>query len=120
MIQTSILNTDPAILYHQVTGCMSESEAIAGARDALALLDRLQGKRPIGVVLDLRNYTFDDLQAHRAWSVHFKQKLAGRNVDRVALIGKDNPTLEAEKTLMESDNLRFFSEPDAAKKWFLT
>ena len=119
MVETKILSESPTIVYHQVSGRMSEVEAAAGAAKAISMINSLVGKdMRFDFIVDMRAYVFDNLNAHRIWSIELKeQKLLKDNIHRVAIIGDDTPKLKVEKEMMESDTLKFFSELELANKW---
>lgn len=119
MIETKISNESPLIVYHCVSGKMSEEEATDGASKAMSIINNIVGKSlRFSLVMDMRGYLFDNLNAHRIWSIELKEQSALKeNVDRVALIGDDTVKLRAEKELMESDVLKFFTELELANQW---
>ncbi len=119
MIETKITNEIPLIVYHCVTGEMSEEEAAVGASKAMSIINNIVGKNMrFNLVMDMRGYLFDNLNAHKIWSIELKeQNTLKENVDRVALIGDDTNKFRAEKELMESDVLKFFTELEVANQW---
>lgn len=119
MIQTTIVKSEPAIVYHQLSGSMDEKEASMGAGEARSLLKPIvQNGQRFHLMIDTRGYFFNDLGAHRTWSLEFKeQPVLRRHVLKVALIGDDTSQFRAEKEGMESDHVRFFTDAAAARQW---
>ncbi len=119
VVETKILNKNPTIVYHRVSGRMSEDEAATGTAKAMSMIGNVvsEGSK-FDLIMDMRGYIFDNLNAHRIWSVDLKeQKVLKDNVGRVAIIGDNSPKLRAEKGMMESDILKFFTDMEEAKKW---
>lgn len=119
MIKTKFIGEFQNVIYHRVTGSISEKEAQIGANEAISLVSKiLNNKKNFSLVLDMRGYIFDDLIAHKTWSLGFKEHpLLQNNVSRVALIADESSQLRAEQELMESDNIKFFTEPKNATNW---
>ena len=80
---------------------MNEEEAELGAQAAMSMIHSFieKGER-FDLIIEMSNYLFDNLDAHKIWSQQFKQqKQLTDNVDKVALIGQDTEKLKAEKEL---------------------
>ena len=119
MIETTIFNKNPTIVYHRISGRMNEHEAKAGAKKAISLIKSIiNDNTRFGLIVDMSTYISSNINAHRVLSSEFKeQKVLKENVERVAIIGPDTPTLNAEKEFMESDMINFFTELELAKHW---
>ncbi|MDH5180168.1 MAG: hypothetical protein OEZ39_16035 [Gammaproteobacteria bacterium] len=118
MIETSITGMDPAVIHHRVSGTVSDQEVLVGVKEALVLVRdvvTLSGK--FDLILDMRGYVVN-IQTHRRWSLEFKEhELIVGNTDRVAVVGDDSPTLDAEKALLASEKLNFFTSLAEAERW---
>ncbi|MBN4081444.1 hypothetical protein JYT44_03675 [Caldithrix abyssi] len=120
MVESKIINENPTIVYLRVSGRISKDEAAFGAEKAMSIISgiiRMNLKSDI--IMDMRGYIFDNLNDHhRIWSVELKkQKILKENLERVAITGDDTPKLKAEKEMMKSDILKFFTEFNVAKQW---
>ncbi len=66
----------------------------------------------------MRGYVFDNLESHKIWSIDFKQNsLLSEHVGRVALVGDPSPNLFAEKEMLETEELKFFTDFNLAYEW---
>ena len=73
-IQTEILNQNPTIVIHSISGKLSEVEAKKGAITAIEVISSLivNGEK-IDLILNMKNYIFDNIDSHRIWSLGFKE-----------------------------------------------
>jgi len=122
MIETKIIHENPTIVYHRVLGRMSEDEAIAGIEKAKSTIENVVSKTlNFDMIVDMRGYILENLDAHRIWSTGLKEKTAFKldedDIVRVAIIGDDTPTFKVERDMMESNILKFFTELEIANKW---
>lgn len=119
MIETSLLKEDPPVVYHRVSGNIRTDEASDGANKAMSVINSIvKNNIKFDLVIDMRGYIFDDLVAHRIWALEFKeQKILKENAARIAIIGDYAEKFKAEKELMESAILKFFTDLDAAYSW---
>ena len=98
---------------------MNENEAMVGADDALSVVKQVvsMGER-FNLILDMRGYVFENLEAHKIWATEFRQhRLISENVGFVAVVGDAGPKLFAEKEMMETDVLKFFFDFNRAYEW---
>ena len=119
MIETTLIEGQKKIVYHRVSSAMNELEAVEGAKEAMSIVSEIvKNKERFNLVLDMRGYIFEDIKPHRAWSLGFKeQRLLKDNVDCVAIVGDETPQLRAEKELMESGSIKFFTDQKLATQW---
>ncbi len=119
MIDTKVVNQLPKIVHHRVTGPLSENEAMVGAVDALSVVKQIVGLgERLHLILDMRGYVFDNLGSHKIWATEFKEhSLLSENIDGVAVVGDPGPKLSAEKEMMETDGLKFFTDFNSAYEW---
>lgn len=118
MIETKIVSENPTVVCHTLSGRLNEDDAESGAAEAMSIITDLVRKgSKFNLILDMRGYVFDDLNAHRIWSTEFKQQISREHVARVAIVGKDTPQLKAEREMMESGTLKFFIELEQASQW---
>ena len=119
MIETKIIDQVPIIVHHRVTGPLSVNEAKSGSANALSVVKQAVdlGSR-LHLIIDMRGYVFDNLESHKIWSIDFKQnRLLSEHVDCVAIVGDPVPKLFAEKEMMETDELKFFTKYNLAYEW---
>lgn len=107
------------LVRHRVAGPVDRRQAAEGAAQALQLVEQIAGAHgPVSLLLDLRGREFLDLQAHREWSAGFARNPAlGGRVRAVAIVGDDSPAFQAERELMQSEQVRFFADPAEAEGW---
>ena len=119
MIETSRSATLAATVLHRVTGTIDQQQAEQGAAEALWFVQRLSSEvGPVNLVLDLRGNHFQDLQAHKAWSLGFARNPALQgHVQYVVILGDDTPAFRAEQELMNSERVRFFVNAIRAEQW---
>jgi acetamidase/formamidase len=119
MIETNVINHLPMIVHHRVKGPMSIHEAMTGVADALSVMKQAVSlSERLHLILDMRGYIFDSLDSHKIWKTEFTQNsLLSEHVECVAAIGAPGPKLIAEKELMESDKLKFFTDFNLAFQW---
>jgi hypothetical protein len=123
MIETRILNDDPAIVYHQVTKFADEQDTRDGVKEAVAVIEKVtENDGSFSLILDFREAFHSNLEyslaAHRIWAVGFREhEKVKSNADRIAVIGKDAPRFRAEKELMESDRVQYCTDLEAALGW---
>lgn len=119
MIETSLLIENPPIVYHRISGRINKDEAAEGAAKAITLIKSIvKNDTKFDLIMDLRGYIFADLAAHKTWSLEFKnQTILKDYAQRIAIIGDCTEKFVAEKELMESSRLKFFTEFDPAYSW---
>jgi acetamidase/formamidase len=119
MIETNIINKIPMIVHHRVEGPISVNEAMTGVADGLSVVKQaLSLSERLHLILDMRGYIFDSLDSHKIWKTEFTQNsLLSEHVECVAAIGDPGPKLIAEKELMESGKLKFFTDLNLAFQW---
>ena len=119
MIETSRSATLAATVLHRVTGTIDQQQAEQGAAEALRFVQRLSSEvGPVNLVLDLRGNHFQDLQAHKVWSLGFARNPALQgHVQYVVILGDDTPAFRAEQELMNSERVRFFVNATRAEQW---
>ena len=119
MIFTNIVNDDPVIIIHRLTGMLTKSNALTGSDKAISVVkDALKKRKLVHLIIDVKDYIFNDLEAHRIWALNFKEnEIITGNVAKVALVGNDVPKFQAEKEYMESETLRFFTDREIALVW---
>jgi hypothetical protein len=119
MIETSLSPALAATVVHRVVGVIDRQEAEQGAAEALRFVQHLLAEHgPINLMLDLRGMRFQNLEAHKAWSVGFARNPALQgHVRAVAIVGDDTPTFRAEQELMDTERVRFFVDDALALAW---
>ena len=119
MIETSRSATLAATVLHRVTGTIDQQQAEQGAAEALRFVQRLSSEvGPVNLVLDLRGNHFQDLQAHKVWSLGFARNPALQgHVQYVVILGDDTPAFRTEQELMNSERVRFFVNATRAEQW---
>ena len=119
MIETSLINKNPIVVLHVLRGAFSAEEALLGSQNGISIIKKaISRKERFSLIIDVRNYIFDDIDAHRIWSLHFKENPTITNrVIKVALVGNDEPKFRAEKQYLESENVQFFIELKSAEDW---
>ncbi len=120
-IQTEILSQNPTVVVHSISGKMGELEAKEGATFAIEIISNLfDGDAKINLILNMKDYIFDNIDSHRIWSSGFKEhRVLKESVGNIAIVGKHSEQLNAEKELMETETLKFFSDLTAASNWLL-
>ena len=119
MIETKLLTENLPVVYHRLSGRVSRKEVTDGTIEAMSVVKSIVDKNEqFDLILDMRGYILDNLNAHRLWTLDFKeQKILQEHAKRVAIVGDNTETLETEKEMMESATLKFFTELDAAYYW---
>jgi len=119
MIETDILSTHPHVILHRISGDISESESASGTESGYRkVIDSVKICGVFDLILDVRTYHFDTLNARRIWSLVFKTApLLVKSVRNVAIVGDDNATLRAEKEMLENDSMKFFRYYEDAYQW---
>ncbi|GLR69573.1 hypothetical protein [Agaribacter marinus] len=119
MIETSIISEDPVIVLHVLQGSFTKEEAKLGIDSAISVIEHATSIiRTFSLIVDARNYIFNDIDAHKVWSLNFKENpLVIDGVIRAAIVGSDEPKFHAEKENMESTTLKFFTDCQTAIAW---
>jgi len=119
MIETHILSTSPHLILHRISGDISESESASGTESGYSkIIDSVKICGLFDLILDMRTYHFDTLNARRIWSLGFKTApLLAASVRNVAIVGDDNATVRAEKDMLENDRVKFFWSYEDAYQW---
>lgn len=119
MIETKIVNQLPVIVHHRVKGTLSVNEARSGAANGLAVIKQaIDMGRRLHLLIDMRGYVFENLASHKIWSIDFKHnQLLSKYVDYVAVVDDPVPKFFAEKEMMQTDELKFFTDYHRAFEW---
>lgn len=119
MITTILIETNPVIIHHQISGEIDEVEAKAGASDAINVIkDIASTANGFMLLLDIRGAAFADLKAHKEWSIGFKEKeVLKKLISKVALVSDNTSEVKNEKKLMESESLKYFILFEEAVNW---
>ncbi len=121
MIQSNIISTTTLIIKHVLSTAISESESQKGAEEIIELIDGNSSKHNKSrLLIDVRDYSFETLEARRIWSIQFKTNEAiQEKIDLVAIVGSPNEAFNTEKLWMETTRLKFFEKEQDAELWLL-
>jgi len=119
VIYTQLSPTLPATLIHRATGEIDLQQAENGAHEALQQVEDYAAQQgPLNLLLNLRDIRFQNMQAHRAWSLGFARNPTLQNfVQRVAILASDSPNSRAEQAMLGTDRLQFFFDLAACEQW---
>jgi hypothetical protein len=125
MIETKKIHDDPIIIQHKVFSFPNPQETINDVKVAIDVIEKaIINKNSYNLLLDFSepegesNY---NLAAHKEWATSFKENIVvNKNVQKVAVFGKDSPKFNAEKEYMEDDKHRWFTDYDEAIGWLKT
>ncbi|MDO6713440.1 hypothetical protein Q4567_22140 [Aliiglaciecola sp. 2_MG-2023] len=118
MIVTKLIEDNPVIIHHKLSGTLTKSEALIGSEEAIDLVKGvIKNETQILLMIDVREYIFKDLEAHKVWAINFKENSLLQGSVKVALVGNNEPKFRAEKEYMESKTLQFFTKTETALIW---
>lgn len=120
MIETTLRGRNhPPVVVHRVVRFDDEAQTRKAIDEAIAIIrDVASTDRGCGLVIDMRDYSVSDISLHRLWSTEFKEnKEVLGAVHSVAIVGGDSPAFRAEKELLESEALKFFTDLEGALSW---
>ncbi len=117
--ETFLYDENNRIVCHSIRGKMSVKTALTGVEDALEFVRRVVKKYGrFNLLLDVKEYIFEDIEAHKVWSLGFKEnEILKKYVIKTAVVGEDSLKLQTEKEMMETDQLSFFTDIDEAADW---
>ncbi len=117
--ETFLYDENSRIVCHSIRGKMSVKTALTGVENALEFVRRVVKKYGrFNLLLDVKEYIFEDIEAHKVWSLGFKEnELLKKYVIKTAVVGEDSLKLRTEKEMMETDQLSFFTGIDEAADW---
>jgi hypothetical protein len=122
MIETKKIHDDPLIIQHKIYSFSNPQETINDVKVAIDVIKKsIINKNSFNLLFDFSepedesNY---NLAAHKEWAIDFKENIViNKNVQKVAVFGKDSPKFNAEKEHMEDDKHRWFTVYDEAIRW---
>jgi hypothetical protein len=122
MIETKKINDDPVIIQHKVYSFTNPQETINDIKVAIDVINKsVINENSFNLLLDFsepKDESNYNLAAHKEWATGFKEKIVNnKNVQKVAVLGKNSPKFNAEKEYMEDDNHRWFTDYDEAIGW---
>jgi hypothetical protein len=119
MIRTQLINESPIVVLHRISGRLNEANARSGAKKAMSIINNINFHHQMyRLLLDLSDYKFDNLASHKIWSLGFKEQPSlEQNLEFTAIVGDGSPHFLAEKKLMESEKLKFFTNVELATTW---
>ncbi len=122
MIKTIKISESPLIIKHTLSGTISEEQAQNGVDKAIELIEKnIALNKKIRILIDVRKYSFETLEARRVWSLQFKMnKNIQKRTELVAIVGPTSEEFRTEKKWMETTKLMFFTTENEAKKWLTT
>lgn len=122
-MKTFLLKERANTVYHQLSSLESRCDIDKGISKALRLITALLTKcTTFDLIIDLREspnekskYSFEN---HQRWSRDFKSKTLIKNhVDKTAIVGPDKDKFRAEKRLLDSGDIQFFTTLKEALDW---
>ena len=108
-----------SLVVHRVVRFDDEAQTRKAIDQAPAIIREVAStERGCGLVVDMRDCSVSDISLHRSWSAEFKENEDVLGVVKnVAVVGSDSSAFRAEKELLESEALKFFTDLEGALSW---
>ncbi len=121
--KTVLICQNPLTVYYPVPPFTNEDMVRRRVDEAKKVIGSLlEQADSFNLLLDFRGFPETpegyNLNAHRTWSAEFKYSpMVQEHVEHAALLGNDSPQFRAERELMETERMKFFTDEDEAHRW---